>query len=91
MPLLLFQLFSSFFRDLIEYPEQFFFGLRPQHSDTRVAEVGDALEKGAGGKMAAYVEDAPSFVEQVHAVGDLLAQHFHFPLEAQGGEFFSRS
>src|SRR3712207_6982970 len=41
--------------------------------------------------MTAHVQNAPAFVEQIHAVCHFLTQHIHAPFEAERGKFLSRA
>ena len=45
---------------------QLLHGLGTQHGDARLSEVGDALEDGRGGEMAACVQDATILVDALH-------------------------
>lgn len=45
---------------------QLLHGLGPQHGYARLSEVGDALEDGRGGEMAACVQDATILVDALH-------------------------
>lgn len=45
---------------------QLLHGLGTQHGNARLSEVGDALEDGRGGEMAACVQDATILVDALH-------------------------
>ena len=57
--------------NLVEYRHQLVEVLGSEHADARVAEVGNPLEQRRGGKVAAYVQDAPVLVYALDALGDL--------------------
>ena len=76
--------------DGVEDAEQFLLRLGAEHGDARVAEVGQALEQGAGGQVAAHVEDTAAFVQQVDTVFHLLAEHVHAPFGGERGKLFAR-
>ena len=45
---------------------QLLHGLGPQHGYARLSEIGDALEDGRGGEVAACVQDATILVDALH-------------------------
>ena len=61
---------SAFF----QYLFQFLHGSGSQHGDSRLAEIGNALEDRGGGKVATGVENASVLVDTLHVDAKLLLQ-----------------
>ena len=54
-------------------------GFGTKHTDTGLAEVGDAFEEWTGSKMTANMKDTSTLVKSVYGCLDLLTQYIHFP------------
>ena len=61
---------AAFFQNLF----QFLHGRGSQHGDSRLAEIGNALEDRGGGKVATGVENASVLVYALHVDAQLLLQ-----------------
>ena len=53
------------------------YGLRPEHGDARLAEVGYALEDRCRGEVAAGMNDATPFVDALHVDTEELEQQVY--------------
>ena len=81
---------------LVEQGKEFLLGGGLEDADAGLSEVGDALEEGAVGQMAAHVDDAAEFgalaflqgvvgIERVgHTLLHLSLQHVKLPVEGHG-------
>ena len=61
-----------------QYLFQFLHGSGSQHSDSRLAEIGNAFEDRGGGKVATGVENASVLVYALHVDAKLLLQEVDF-------------
>lgn len=55
-------------------------GFGTKHTDTSLAEVGDALEERTGCEMTTNMKDAATLIESVYGCLNLLTKDIHFPM-----------
>ncbi len=72
---------------LFEDAVQFLLRLCPQHGYPGVAEIGNPFEERACCQVAAHVQYAPSFIQQVDAVFHFLAEYVQPPFGTERREF----
>ena len=69
---------------VFEDGEELVGGVGPEHGYARLTEIGDALEDGRGGEMAAGVEDAAVFVDAGDVDAELLLEDVELGIEGEG-------
>ena len=76
---------------LFEDAVQFLLRLCPQHGYPGVAEIGNPFEERACCQVAAHVQYAPSFIQQVDAVFHFLAEYVQPPFGTRRRELDRKS
>ena len=69
---------------VLEYRQELVGGVGAEHGYARLAEVGNALEDGGGGKVATCVEDAAVFIDAGDVYAELLLEDVELGIEGEG-------
>ena len=70
---------------VFEDGEELVGGVGAEHGYARLAEVGNALEDGGGGKVATCVEDAAVFIDAGDVYAELLLEDVELGVDGEGG------